>query len=199
MNIQEYQKPIYEKSDEEFDSIYPIKIQKLSSRHWTPVGVAKKVADYLVVYPSTKVLDIGSGAGKFCLVAASYSKGEFTGVQQRASLIRLAKKCAQKLLIKHVKFIQADIRSVDFREYDSFYFFNSFEENLDLSDHIDLEISLNSALFEDYTRFVRDQLENAPLGTRIATYCTSSYEIPSSYILMDAMVKGKLKFWLKRH
>lgn len=198
MNIQEFQKPIYENTDEEFDSIYSLKIQKLSSRHWTPVGVAKKAADFLVVNPTTKVLDIGSGAGKFCLVAAAYSQGQFTGVEQRASLIRTAQKCAKRYHVKRVKFVHADIRSLNFQDFDAFYFFNSFEENLDFSDKIDPETSLNSELFEEYTRYVRDQLDEAPMGTRIATYCSSSYEIPSSYYLVDAVAKGKLKFWFKR-
>lgn len=199
MRIQNFQNPLCGKSDEEFDAIYPLKIRKLSSRHWTPVEVAKKAADFLVVHPSTKVLDIGSGAGKFCLVAASYSMGQFTGVEQREILIRIAQKCAQKYLISRVNFIQADIRSIDFGKYDSFYFFNSFEENLEISDTMDLRTHLNPVLFEEYTSFVRDQLEAAPKGTRVATYCTSSHQIPGSYIWVDSHAKGKLKFWLKRH
>lgn len=197
MNIQEFQKPIYEKSDDEFDSIYSLKIQKLSSRHWTPVEVAKRAADFLVTNPSTKVLDIGSGVGKFCLVAASYTQAQFTGVEQRASLIRIAQKTVNRCNIERVKFIHADIRSVNFREFNAFYFFNSFEENLDFSERIDQATRLDAELFEEYTLYVRNQLDEAPKGTRVATYCTSSYEIPSSYDRVDTLAKGKLNFWVK--
>ena len=51
--------------DEAFNTIYPEEIRKLSRKHWTPVAVAKMAAEFLVVRPGIKVLDIGSGAGSF--------------------------------------------------------------------------------------------------------------------------------------
>lgn len=191
--------PVFERSDEEFDSIYPIKIQKLSTRHWTPVAVAKRAADFLIDSPGTRILDIGSGVGKFCLVAAAYSQGIFTGVEQRESLIRISQKVAHRYQIERVKFIHANIQSVNFSEYDAFYFFNSFEENLDLSDKIDEDANLNVELFDTYTHYIRKQFEAAPMGTKIATYCTTCNEIPLSYTLLKTGIKGKMKFWQKRH
>src|SRR5690606_8986044 len=96
-------------TDEDFDSLLPLKTRMLSSRHWTPVSIAVRAAEYLAQHEATKVLDIGAGVGKFCLVAASHSpKGEFFGVEQRESLVRLSKKLAQdrkstRLNSSHVK------------------------------------------------------------------------------------------------
>ena len=65
--------------DEKFDLIYPPQIRELSSLHWTPVAVAAEAAKLLVTAPGTRVLDIGCGPGKFCLVGASLTDGRFTG------------------------------------------------------------------------------------------------------------------------
>ena len=61
--------------DEKFDLIYPPKIRKLSSIFWTPVAVAAKAAKWLVTVQGMRVVDIGCGPGKFCLVAASLTDG----------------------------------------------------------------------------------------------------------------------------
>jgi 2-polyprenyl-3-methyl-5-hydroxy-6-metoxy-1,4-benzoquinol methylase len=55
-------------SDESFNEIYPESIRKFCGRHWTPVAVAKMAAAYLADQPGARILDIGSGAGKFCMV-----------------------------------------------------------------------------------------------------------------------------------
>ena len=57
--------------DEKFDQIYPARIRKLSPLQWTPVRVAAEAAKLLVTVPGTRVLDIGCGPGKFCLVGAA--------------------------------------------------------------------------------------------------------------------------------
>src|SRR5690606_20070993 len=147
-------------------------IQKLSNRHWTPVSVVKRAADFLVDNDSTRVLDIGSGVGKFCILAAAFTKGHFTGVELRENLVRFSRKFAQRFQIERVKFIQANINSVNFSAFDAFYFFNSFEENIDLSDRIDKDSNFNIALYETYTQYIYEQFEAAPLGTKIVTYCT---------------------------
>ena len=76
-------------TDEQFNTIYPTSIRRLSEKHWTPVSVAKAAAEFLVTNPGTRVLDIGSGAGKFCMVGAVHTRGFFTGVEQREELVQL--------------------------------------------------------------------------------------------------------------
>jgi len=80
--------------DHFFNTLYPLRIKKLSECHWTPVEVAKLAADYLVDKPNCKVLDIGSGAGKFCLIGAASTKGRFYGVEQREGLVKLSQRIA---------------------------------------------------------------------------------------------------------
>ena len=113
-------------SDEKFDTIYPKSIQKLASDHFTPVEVAQTAAQFLVENAQTKVLDIGSGAGKFCFVGAACTTGQFIGVELRAHLHLVANQIAENRQLANVAFIHANITQVDFNEYQPFSFYNSF-------------------------------------------------------------------------
>jgi len=184
-------------SDEEFDSLYPMKIRKLSGTHWTPVEVAKKAIAFLDYAGGKAVLDLGSGAGKFCLVAAANSEARITGVEQRENLVQLSKKLALKYKVNEVDFIHGDLKNLDFRKYDAFYFFNSFEENINLKDKLDKEASINFEQYHAYIELIREKFDTATVGTRIVTYCGDACEIPESYLLLNSSNKGKLKFWEK--
>ena len=73
--------------DEKFDQIYPPRIRELSRLYWTPIRVAAEAAKLLVTTPGTRVLDVGCGPAKFCLVGASLTQGVFIGVEQREDLV----------------------------------------------------------------------------------------------------------------
>src|SRR4051812_20257231 len=74
-------------SDAAFDWMYPECFQVLSLKHWTPLAIARKAAGFLAE-PGTRVLDIGSGIGKFCLAAAHhFPETFFYGVEQRHELV----------------------------------------------------------------------------------------------------------------
>ena len=73
--------------DDDFDEIYPEDIRPMAFTHFTPVEMAIKSAKFLVQKSGTKVLDIGSGAGKFCMIGSACTDGHFSGV---AMLVMLA-------------------------------------------------------------------------------------------------------------
>ncbi|MEP6928455.1 MAG: methyltransferase domain-containing protein [Flavobacterium sp.] len=183
--------------DQTFNTIYPVRIKRLSQRHWTPVKIAKIAADYLASRPNTKVLDIGSGVGKFCLVGAASTKGIFYGVEQRASLSRIAEKIAEKHHLENAKFIHSNITQINFSDYDAFYFYNSFFENIDTSTPIDKEIDPKIELFYTYSNYVRNQLGKMPIGTRLVTYWSTWEEIPESFDIEYSTCNGILNFWKK--
>ncbi len=184
--------------DSTFNELYPPRIKKLSSNHWTPISVAKMAADYLVDKPNRKVLDIGSGAGKFCLIGASTTKGRFYGVEQRKSLITLSKKIAVKHAIENVEFIHSNITQISFMQYDSFYFYNSFYENINTSQPIDNTIYTEKSLYYIYSDYVKKQLEKVPIGTRLVTYYSLWDEIPKGFDLEYTALSGVLNFWIKK-
>ncbi len=184
-------------TDDEFDSIYPKKIRPLSKRHFTPLEIAKKAAKYLVTAPNTRVLDIGSGVGKFCTIGAACTNGHFTGVEQRENLHLLSKKIAKKYGLKNTHFIHGNIMDIDFKAFDAFYFFNSFFENLLKDDSIDKKIDLSKELFIEYSRFIRKHLSKMPVGTKLVTYFAFSEEIPKHYAVVSSELEGRLKYWVK--
>lgn len=183
--------------DSEFNKLYPVHIKELASRHWTPVEVARTAAEYLAETPNSKVLDIGAGAGKFCLVGAASTRGIFYGVEQREFLIKISKKIAEKHKISNVNFIHSNINEVSFSDYNSFYFFNSFYENIDLTCSIDDKVPTDKDLYYAYSDYVRDQLDKTPVGTRLVTYWSKWDEIPSSFDLEKTDYNGLLNFWKK--
>jgi len=183
--------------DEEFDLLYPIKMKKLSGTHWTPVDVAKKAIAFLNDKGGRRVLDLGSGAGKFCLVSATNSNAKITGVEQRENLVQLSRKLAAKHQVQNVDFIHDDLKDIEFMKYDAFYFFNSFEENINLTDKLDKDNKIDLEQYHKYISIIREKFERLPSCTRIVTYCGTAMEIPESYRLVKATHKSKLKFWEK--
>ncbi|MEN5436696.1 methyltransferase domain-containing protein [Sphingobacterium faecium] len=183
--------------DSAFDDLYPTNIKILGQRHWTPVDVAKKAAKYLVQHPKDKILDIGAGAGKFCLVGAACTEGMFYGVEQRESLVEISNGIAQKHQIDNVEFIHANINQISFSDYDAFYFYNSFYENIDTTCPIDHSILPNQELYHIYTEYLRQQLKQLPIGTRIVSYWSGWDEIPTSFDLEQTACRGLLNFWKK--
>ena len=95
--------------DDRFDQIFPPRVRKFSSLYWTPVAVASYAARLLVTKPGTHVLDIGCGPGKFCLIAAAVTDGYFTGIEQRAYLVKAARDAAMKERCKNVEIIQGNV------------------------------------------------------------------------------------------
>ena len=185
-------------TDEEFDSVYPERIRQLAKRHWTPVSVARMAAEFLVGdEPGTRVLDIGSGAGKFCMVGAASTRGYFTGVEQRQELVELSMMLADAFTLENVTYHHANITSVEFREYDAFYLYNSFYENVETENCIDSGVRLNLQLYDDYSLHTFEQLASLRRGVRLATYFTSTNIVPPSFRIVDSFFGGRLILWEK--
>ncbi len=185
-------------TDEEFDSQYPLKTRKVSGTHWTPVDIAKKAISFLRDQGCTSVLDLGSGAGKFCLVAAAVCPDiQVTGVDQRRNLIQNSRKISERSGLKNLTFIQGDLNQLDFRPYDGFYFFNSFEENINPKDALDSEQGLDLFQYQMNIELLKTKFDQLPKGTCIVTYCGDTLEVPDTYELFQTQNKGKLKFWRK--
>jgi hypothetical protein len=184
--------------DEQFNQLYPPSIQVLAKRHWTPLGIARKVAGFLAEEDDTRILDIGSGVGKFCLSAAYYKPHAFYyGVEQREKLISHAEIANEMLNHENVSFIHGNFTQLDFRNYDHFYFYNSFYENLTDSDRIDDTIDYSGELYNYYSRYLRQQLETKPAGTKLVTFHSFQDEVPKSYKEVDVDMDVPLTFWIK--
>ena len=184
-------------SDSDFDAIYAARMRKLSSIYFTPVEVAQVAARFLASQPGIKVLDIGSGAGKFCMIGSACTEGHFTGVEFRESLFTLSQKLADDYGLSSLEFIFSNITEIDFSHFDAVYFFNSFYENIAPTNPIDHTTKLDKSLYIKYSLYVKEQLEAMPVGTRLATYFSYLMEVPSSYQTQSTHFDGKLRLWEK--
>jgi SAM-dependent methyltransferase len=186
-------------SDNQFHHLYPLTVQLLATRHWTPLSVARKAAIFLAAENGARILDIGSGAGKFCLAAAYYRpKALYYGVEQRRQLVGDAETARKIIGFTNVSFIHGNFTQLDLTGYDHFYFYNAFYENLACTDKIDDSITYSGGLYNYYTRYLRRQLEQMPAGTKLATFHSMEDEIPASFQLVGAEMNDRLKCWIKR-
>jgi len=185
-------------ADEYFNALYPFSVATLASRHWTPLTVARLAAEFLATRDKVRILDIGSGVGKFCLSAAYYApQAMFYGVEQRKRLLHHAVNVQKLLGLENVSFIHGNFTQLDFLDYDHFYFYNAFYENLEGTEKVDDRLDYSSELFHYYNNCLYRQLDRKGPGTRLVTYHSSEEEIPPGYRLMDSMKDGLLRFWIK--
>ncbi len=199
MDSQLQQQKEYLKADLAFNDLYPYSIQVLARKHWTPLRVARLATDFLTSGHPAKILDIGSGAGKFCLAGACFApRHYFYGVEQRGHVVEQAKIAQKKIGVSNVSFIHGNFTQLNLRQFDHFYFFNSFYENLSDEGRIDNDIDYSEELYRYYVRYLHSGLQSMPIGTRIATYHSLYEEIPLSYDLVDTLEGGNLNFWIKR-
>lgn len=184
-------------NDAAFDWMYPEHFQLLSLKHWTPLAIARKAAAFLSE-PGARVLDIGSGIGKFCLAAAyEFPETHFYGVEQRHELVYHAEEAKNYTQLHGVNFIHANITQVNFKEFDHFYFYNSFYENIGTGCPIDDTIEMSESLYAYYTQYLLNALDEKSPGTRLVTFHSFGEEVPPSYKLAGIAIDGLMKMWIK--
>lgn len=186
------------RSDTALHQLYPQFIQDLAPKHWTPISITRKVVDFLVPKEGVNVLDIGSGAGKFCL-AAAYLRPQafFYGVEQRKHLVNYAEKARQTLNLQNAFFLHLNLTQLNFSLFDHFYFYNSFYENLLDTGKIDDTVRCSPTLYDIYYRSMFKKLSERPAGTRVVTYHCLIGKMPHTYKLVDEEEGSLLKFWEK--
>jgi len=187
-----------ELNDVRFEKIYPKYVRELSKIHWTPIDIATIAINWLAVSSHTKILDIGSGVGKFCILGGLLSNAQFTGVEKRKKLINVANKSLAHFSLNNVKFIHSNILDVNFNSYDAFYYFNPFCEQIALCDWIDDTTTYSRDKYELYEQYVIDQLAKMPIGTKLVTYCCHDFYPPNSFTIKDMMFDGQLVLWVKK-
>lgn len=185
-------------SDFKFHQLFPHEIQLLANKHWTPLSIIQKAVQFLVSEEGVRILDIGSGIGKFCLAGAYYyPRSLFYGIEQRRNLSDYAEEAKNVLGLGNVNFMHGNFTQLDLTQYNNFYFYNSFFENLEGSDKIDSTLLYSESLYNYYSQYLSKELGKMPSGTRIVTCCSWDDEIPPGYQLVESQINCFLKFWLK--
>ncbi len=186
--------------DDDFDRIYDERTRCLSAVHWTPLEVAIKAAEMLVTSRQTRVLDVGSGAGKFCVVGALATEGRFIGVEQRQYLVVKSRRIAEELGITRAHFIHGNMADLDWSDFDAFYLYNPFYENIMDARRLDNGVEIGPPMYEHYVRTVERKLSLCRNGTRVVTYHGFGGCLLTDFDLDHREDRGgdHLDLWIKR-
>lgn len=183
------------KNDKDFDSLLPAEIRQKADIHFSPIDVIERCIEFFEENNVSNVLDIGSGVGKFCIVGAHLSDMHFTGIEIRQSLHLVGQNILEQTKKTSVNLLNMNITEVPFGQFDGFYYFNPFFENIAEEGQIDHKLSTKVQNFNHYTTYVEIALNAAPAGSCLASYWTPHSAIPPSFLLTDSY--GELSFWRK--
>jgi SAM-dependent methyltransferase len=187
--------------DAHFDEWLADAARPPSPRFWTQVGVAVRVAGWLRACGVSTVLDVGSGAGKFCVVGALSSDISFTGIEHRAHLVDGARMLAERFgVTRKATFVHGEVGRVDFAGFDAVYFYNPFGENLfPGAARLDHTVETGGTRFDRDVAISERLLRAMPLGTYVVTYNGYGGKVPDSFDLLRAKVAGvnMLRLWRK--
>jgi len=186
-------------SDHRFDELYPPEVRVHSRIHFTPVKVARRVRDWLGNEPGLRVLDVGSGCGKFCLVFAASGPGKVTGIEQRPNLHQSAEAAAGLLGLTNTTFVCGRMEDLDWRGFNTFYFFNPFYERIAYRKGMDDKTPPHAGVFFDHVRVVREKLGEAKSGSRVITYHGMGGRLPSDWLLVrdEEIHTDEIQLWVK--
>ena len=175
--------------------------REVSGRFWTPVAVARCAATWLAAAGAVRVLDVGAGTGKFCVVAALSTDLVMTGIEQRGALVLEALSLARRFRVEHrCELIEGVIEGVDLAAFDALYLFNSFAENIYPPDaHLDDTVELSPGRLGRDLRTLESALARMRTGALLLTYHGFGGQIPDTFDLLreEEAGTGTLRLWSK--
>lgn len=189
-------------ADAAFDRLLPAELRAVSRDYWTPMAVIRRVAGWLRAERVDSLVDIGSGAGKFCVATALLTSCRVIGLEQRASLVAVARSLATLFEVDdRVRFIDGAFGEVPTPAAAAYYLFNPFGE-YEFSTARDLDDGIT---FSDHA-YARDVdaltrvLARAPVGTVVVTLNGYGADPPASYeqVRVDLTHRAALRLWKKR-
>jgi hypothetical protein len=187
--------------DENFDCFLPDDLRAASDQFWTPLDVVVRAAGWLDQLRIESVVDIGSGAGKFCIAGALATGCSFVGIEQRSRLVCEARSLARFFgVAERVSFIEGRFGDVTMPAADCYYLFNPFWENLfEREAWLDEDIELSHQRFRRDVRAAKALLRSLPLGTYVLTYNGMGAPMPDGFdeVLVDRERPGALRLTRK--
>jgi SAM-dependent methyltransferase len=184
--------------DVKFDRVFPAAQRFRSWMHWTPVDVAVRAAALLAPTPGRKVLDVGSGVGKLCLIGAAVTHATWYGIERDEEMVRTASAAAERMHVQdRTRFIHGDMASVDWSFFDSFYLFNPFGELRAFGTE---DVVTRRERYSVAIDFVQHQLSRSVEGTRVVTYHGFGGDLPPSFTLAhrEPAREDELCLWVRR-
>lgn len=187
--------------DLEFDDIFPAYYRIVSDIHWSSIEVARQIASWLSDKPKLRLIDIGCGVGKLCLLLRLLTKHEIYGIEQRVNLVRIARTIIDQNNLKQISIKSMNMIDLDWSEYDIYYLYNPFQEHQIGNGFsvIENNIDLDPKYFAQYTSEVFRQLAWAERGKMLITYHGFGGRMPPSWRMVTSkqIDNGHLELWLK--
>lgn len=188
-------------ADEAFDRFLPPELREVSSRYWTPLSVVRRAAAWLRDAQVRTVVDVGSGAGKFCVAGALLTRCRFVGLEHRGSLVATARELAATFEVDaRVTFVHGACGATPMPAGDAYYLFNPFGEYVFDSTRFDEPgLTFTPETFQADIAAVTETLTRAPAGTFVITLNGIGAKFPSGYDQIDIGLglPGTLRFWKK--
>ena len=190
------------RANDAFDRWLPEELRDRSLEYWTPLPVLARVAEWLRETQVRTVVDIGSGAGKFCVATALLTSCRFIGLEQRASLVDTARALATLFdVADRVTFLKGDFGALPTPVADAYYLYNPFGEyDFDSERYAELDVPFNDQTLARDLFAMTHLLSLAPAGTLVITYNGFGGALPRSYeqIAVDVRFPCALRLWRKR-
>lgn len=134
------------------------------------------------------------------MIGALSTYARFTGIEQRAHFVDLARALADLYRIPRLTYICADAVEGDWSGFDAIYLYNPFQEQLYDRPIIDDSVERSSEKYSFYVKAVRERLAGAKVGARVVTYHGFGGIAPSGYDLSgrDFCGTGYLELFVKK-
>lgn len=184
-------------ADAALDEVFPEELRDRTHLHWTPIAVAVRAAALLAPTPRARILDVGAGVGKVCVIGAAVTGATWWGIEQDAAQVAAANHAAWALDVdRRTRFVHGDGSRLAWDEFDGFYFYNPFT-TLMLAPHASPFVRY--ATIQATLRRVEQRLATARPGTRVVTYHGFGGKLPAGYTLAACEPAGgdALELWLR--
>ena len=170
-------------SDGTFDRFLPHRLGVVSARYWTPLRVAARAAAWLDELNIRSLVDIGSGAGKFCVATAIMSRCSFLGIEHRKDLVATARALSQVFGVQaRVSFLEGTFGEALLPDAECYYFYNPFlEAMLEPEAWLDDHVEHGECRYDRELLAVEHWLSQAPVGTYVLTYNGLGTDLPRTF------------------
>lgn len=187
-------------SDTQFDKIFPLELRRQTRVHWTEVPVAIKAIELLCGdSPNSRILDVGSNVGKFCIIGSLVCQAHFVGIEIRRDLVEHARRIVRDLHIERVSYKCIDMEFFDWSAFSGIYLFNPFYEHLQKEIRLDRTMNYSESQFKKYVEITRQKLSLCVPGTRVVTYHGFGGDFPPGFVRQESPLteNSRLELWIK--
>jgi hypothetical protein len=186
-----------------FDRFFSPRLRMVAEQHWTPLAVTRRVAQWIDELGIESVVDLGSGAGKFCVATAlAAERCRFLGIEQRPWLTDAARSLARLFgVADRVQFVTGTLGETPVPSAAAYYLFNPFGENLfDTDHHIDDDVELSGGRYRRDITTVAQLLARQPPGVFVIKYNGYGGKMPRGYevVRRDVAMPELLRVWQKK-